>query len=190
MSGEGIKVHSRIIFLCIALHRYSAARKASKAPSRSITCLASNLGAFLPNLTIHASVSFSPLISTRTLVETATCRAHSGYRLVLSFARPWATASIRLWSYRRKQRWKARRPGQRPSLAYITSWVSSLRYCGVTTVKWPQKALQKPGYDVDSDKLPQSQSCQEHSVPFKKHEKEGRVWYSHKGPDGKWCKEK
>lgn len=32
--------------------------------------------------------------------------------------------------------------------------------------------------------------CNEHGTEFKRFEKEGRVWYSHKGPDGKWCREK
>jgi hypothetical protein len=32
--------------------------------------------------------------------------------------------------------------------------------------------------------------CQTHQVDFKRYERDGRVWYSHKAPDGKWCKEK
>ena len=32
--------------------------------------------------------------------------------------------------------------------------------------------------------------CQQHGTEFKRFGKDGRVWYSHKGPDGKWCKEK
>ena len=31
--------------------------------------------------------------------------------------------------------------------------------------------------------------CQEHQTEFKKHERQGKVWYSHKAPDGKWCKQ-
>ena len=31
--------------------------------------------------------------------------------------------------------------------------------------------------------------CQEHGVPFKRHEKNGRTWYSHKVGD-KWCNER
>ncbi len=30
--------------------------------------------------------------------------------------------------------------------------------------------------------------CQEHHVPFRKFEKEGKVWYAHKNGD-KWCNE-
>ena len=30
--------------------------------------------------------------------------------------------------------------------------------------------------------------CNEHGTDFKRHEKEGQVWYSHKSGDG-WCKE-
>ena len=32
--------------------------------------------------------------------------------------------------------------------------------------------------------------CQEHGVPFQRHEKDGRVWSSHKLDGGKWCSEK
>lgn len=32
--------------------------------------------------------------------------------------------------------------------------------------------------------------CEEHQTEFKRFEKDGRVWYSHKAPDGKWCREK
>jgi hypothetical protein len=43
-------------------------------------------------------------------------------------------------------------------------------------------------------KLPPAQApehyCQVHQTAFKRYERDGRVWYSHKGPDGKWCKEK
>ena len=31
--------------------------------------------------------------------------------------------------------------------------------------------------------------CHEHQTEFKKHERQGKVWYSHKAPDGKWCRE-
>ena len=31
--------------------------------------------------------------------------------------------------------------------------------------------------------------CEEHQAEFKRYEKDGRVWYSHKTADGKWCKE-
>ena len=31
--------------------------------------------------------------------------------------------------------------------------------------------------------------CAVHGKPFTKHEKGGKVWYSHKAPDGSWCNE-
>ncbi len=31
--------------------------------------------------------------------------------------------------------------------------------------------------------------CQAHSEAFKRYQKEGKSWYAHKGPDGKWCRE-
>ena len=32
--------------------------------------------------------------------------------------------------------------------------------------------------------------CEEHQTEFKQFSKEGEVWYSHKAPEGKWCREK
>ena len=32
--------------------------------------------------------------------------------------------------------------------------------------------------------------CAEHQTEYKRFEKGNQVWFSHKGPDGKWCKEK
>lgn len=32
--------------------------------------------------------------------------------------------------------------------------------------------------------------CSDHGKSFRRFEKEGKVWYSHKGPDGHWCREK
>ena len=36
---------------------------------------------------------------------------------------------------------------------------------------------------------PPEHYCQEHQTEFKRYERQGKVWYSHKAPDGKWCKE-
>jgi hypothetical protein len=32
--------------------------------------------------------------------------------------------------------------------------------------------------------------CEEHQTEYQRFNKEGTVWYSHKAPDGKWCREK
>ena len=32
--------------------------------------------------------------------------------------------------------------------------------------------------------------CQEHGVAFKRFEKEGRAWYSHRTDGGEWCRER
>ena len=32
--------------------------------------------------------------------------------------------------------------------------------------------------------------CQEHQTEYQRFSKDGKVWYSHKAPDGKWCREK
>jgi hypothetical protein len=34
-----------------------------------------------------------------------------------------------------------------------------------------------------------SHYCQQHQAEFKRYEKNGRSWYSHKAPDSTWCKE-
>ena len=35
----------------------------------------------------------------------------------------------------------------------------------------------------------QAHYCQPNGKPFQLHEKGGKVWYSHKAPDGSWCNE-
>ena len=37
---------------------------------------------------------------------------------------------------------------------------------------------------------PPAHFCQEHQTPFKQYHRGDNVWYSHKTPDGKWCREK
>jgi hypothetical protein len=37
---------------------------------------------------------------------------------------------------------------------------------------------------------PPQHFCQEHSTQFRKFERDGQVWWSHKAPDGQWCREK
>ena len=32
--------------------------------------------------------------------------------------------------------------------------------------------------------------CEEHQTEFKRYERQGKVWYSHKTTDGKWCRDK
>jgi len=36
----------------------------------------------------------------------------------------------------------------------------------------------------------EEQICEYHHLPMSKHEKDGQVWYSHKLPNGKYCKGK
>ena len=32
--------------------------------------------------------------------------------------------------------------------------------------------------------------CEEHGIPFKRHDTDDQTWYSHKANDGKWCNER
>jgi hypothetical protein len=32
--------------------------------------------------------------------------------------------------------------------------------------------------------------CEEHQIEYQRFSKDGKVWYSHKAPDGEWCREK
>lgn len=56
--------------------------------------------------------------------------------------------------------------------------------------------LEKDGFGVRGKASSNGQArseahyCQEHQTEYKRFEKDGRVWYSHKTADGKWCKEK
>ena len=46
-----------------------------------------------------------------------------------------------------------------------------------------------PVLEPQSSPAPPEHYCQEHQTEYKRYERQGKVWYSHKGPDGKWCKE-
>jgi hypothetical protein len=37
---------------------------------------------------------------------------------------------------------------------------------------------------------PREHWCEEHQTEYQRFSKDGKVWYSHKAPDGKWCREK
>ena len=37
---------------------------------------------------------------------------------------------------------------------------------------------------------PTEHYCQEHAIPFKRYTRGENVWWSHRTPDGKWCREK
>jgi hypothetical protein len=37
---------------------------------------------------------------------------------------------------------------------------------------------------------PEEQECEHHHLPMSKHEKDGQTWWSHKLPNGKYCKGK
>lgn len=56
----------------------------------------------------------------------------------------------------------------------------------------PEKPIEAPSEPEPTQTLPTPPEhyCQEHQAAFNRYERDGRVWYSHKGPDGKWCKEK
>ena len=51
---------------------------------------------------------------------------------------------------------------------------------------------QKPTEDTGSSQQSQvpEHYCQEHQTEYRRFEKDGRAWYSHKAPEGKWCREK
>ena len=59
----------------------------------------------------------------------------------------------------------------------------------------PQNGHERPKEEVQSlppaeeKPAPQPHWCPEHQTEFRKFEKAGKAWYSHKVPDGSWCKE-
>jgi hypothetical protein len=52
----------------------------------------------------------------------------------------------------------------------------------------PEKPVQPPQASGAS-LVPHGHYCQQHQTEFRRHEKDGRVWYSHKLPKG-WCNER
>ena len=62
-----------------------------------------------------------------------------------------------------------------------------------------QRAAEAPTMNAEASYQPEpppapAHYCQEHQTEYKRFEKATakgvQVWYSHKGPDGEWCKEK
>jgi hypothetical protein len=58
-----------------------------------------------------------------------------------------------------------------------------------------RKATEAPTEAAETPKEPEpvqtpARYCQQHQTEYKRYERDGRVWYSHKAPDGKWCREK
>ncbi|MDP6452699.1 MAG: hypothetical protein QF898_05260 [SAR202 cluster bacterium] len=51
-----------------------------------------------------------------------------------------------------------------------------------------EKSLSNPETPETSKKI--THSCAEHGVAFRRYEKNGHEWYSHKVDDGTWCREK
>jgi hypothetical protein len=52
-----------------------------------------------------------------------------------------------------------------------------------------QKSAAEPPAVGDGKAEPPAHFCQEHQAEYKRFEKDGRIWYSHKALDGKWCKD-
>jgi hypothetical protein len=54
----------------------------------------------------------------------------------------------------------------------------------------PEKAVEAPpAPPLPPPPHPREHYCQEHQTVFKKYEKDGKIWYSHRGPDGQWHRE-
>ena len=47
----------------------------------------------------------------------------------------------------------------------------------------------EPPAATEPTQTPQEHWCDEHQAEFKRRQKSGTVWYSHKLPDGSWCSE-
>jgi len=56
----------------------------------------------------------------------------------------------------------------------------------------PQDASESHGEAIAAPEPTQTPEhfCQEHQTPFKQYHRGENVWWSHKRPDGKWCREK
>src|SRR5918999_3900919 len=51
----------------------------------------------------------------------------------------------------------------------------------------PEKPAEDPG-EPDLPTMPEHY-CQQHQAEYQRYEKEGKVLWAHKAPDGKWCRE-
>ncbi len=51
----------------------------------------------------------------------------------------------------------------------------------------PEKPAEAPG-EPDLPTMPEHY-CQQHQAEYQRYEKDGKVLWAHKAPDGKWCRE-
>jgi len=56
----------------------------------------------------------------------------------------------------------------------------------------PEKPTEAPSEPAppQTPAPPPEHYCQAHQTEYKRYSRGDNVWYSHKGPDGKWCREK
>jgi hypothetical protein len=60
-----------------------------------------------------------------------------------------------------------------------TLWANGIGKAGTQKQPQPEAPAPKPDH-----------WCEEHQTEFQRFGKDGKVWYSHKAPDGKWCRAK
>ena len=115
------------------------------------------------------------------------------------------TASIKYSQDTGKGAWKAVELGAEASLDPKDTWQAAQHQLygelsqqlqkmwsnGKTAQNGAETAVQPP-QATEQPPAPETPVhwCQEHQTPFKRHSRGENVWYSHKGPDGKWCREK
>jgi hypothetical protein len=70
-----------------------------------------------------------------------------------------------------------------------TLWANGNGRKATEAPEYPTEAPSQPE-PTQTPPLPPEHYCQQHQTEYRRYERDGRVWYSHKTGDGKWCREK
>ncbi len=71
-----------------------------------------------------------------------------------------------------------------------TLWSNGKSQEGQEATVSPREPLIGPTATRTTPAGPPEHYCQDHQVEFKRYSRGNQIWYAHRLPDGKWCREK
>ncbi len=70
-----------------------------------------------------------------------------------------------------------------------TLWANGRSEKGQEATNGPNEALFGQTATLPTPAAPPKHYCQRHQVEFKRYSRGNQIWYAHRLPDGKWCRE-
>lgn len=71
-----------------------------------------------------------------------------------------------------------------------TLWANGRNEKGQESTVSPNESLTGQTATLTTPAAPHEHYCQDHQVEFKRYSRGNQVWYAHRLPDGKWCRER